>query len=142
MVYESYSCVNSECEMYGEHELGNIARRCTYGRENDRELLYCKKCGQRFSAESQTLFQYTRLSKKKVYEILNCLCSRMGIRATERHTGVHRDTIMSLKKHASKHFEEVNKVLVNNLKVSEIQLDEFWSFVKKKKQKPQNKKNN
>ena len=139
MAYESYSCVNTECEMHGKQGLGNIAYRCQYGKKKDRELLYCKKCGKRFSAESQTLFQYTRLPKDVVCKILNCLCSRMSLRATSRQVGVHLDTVRSIQKHAGEHFEEVNRILVNNLKVTEVQLDEFWSYIKKKKPKRQRK---
>jgi hypothetical protein len=43
-------------------------------------------------------------------------------------------------KHAANHFEEINNVLLKNIKVTEVQLDEFWSYVKKKKKMLQSKK--
>ncbi len=136
MAYENYACVNPKCELHGQRGAGNIAHRCMYGKEKDRELLYCKSCGQRFSAERQTIFKDTRLPKRLVYAILQSLCSGAGIRGTERNVGVHRDTVMRVKKCAAQHFDEVNKILIKDLQVNEIQLDEFWSFIKKKKKTP------
>ena len=140
MAYEKYSCINPECKIYNKQGLDNIARRCFYGKEKDRELLYCKKCGQRFSAERKTMFKHIRLPKSVVYSILKSLSSGAGIRATERSVGVHRDTVSRVLKQAANHFEEVNKVLIKEIKLSEIQLDEFWSYVKKKKRTQQKKK--
>ncbi len=93
MAYNTYSCVNPECEMHGKRGAGNIARRCIYGKEKDRDLLYCKVCGKTFSAERQTIFKHTRLPKRVVYAILESVCSGAGIRGTERNAGVHRDTV-------------------------------------------------
>ena len=107
-----------------------------YGKEKDRELLYCKKCGKTFSAERQTLFHYTRLPKRVVYEILNLLCSRISLRSIASQTGVHLDTVRAIKVYAAMHFEEVNHILIKDLEVTEVQLDEFWSYIKKKKKMP------
>ena len=122
--------------MYGKRGEGNVAHRCFYGKRKDRELLKCKVCGKKFSAERKSLFQYTRLPKAEVYKLLGLMCSGMGIRAMERETGIHRDTIMRLKRYAEEHFESVNEILLKDLRVSEIQLDEFWSYIKKKKKMP------
>lgn len=140
MAYETYSCVNLKCVMYSKQEAGNISRRCMYGKEKDRELLYCRVCKKKFSAEKQTIFKNIRLPKRIVYLILENLCSGAGIRGTERNVGVHRDTVSRVLKHAANHFEEINNVLLKNIKVTEVQLDEFWSYVKKKKKMLQRKK--
>ena len=48
MKYESYSCVNAKCEKYKKCKEGNIDLRSIYGKEKDRELLYCKVCKKTF----------------------------------------------------------------------------------------------
>ena len=133
MAYETYYCINQECEMHGKQGEGNITYRCTYGKEKDRVLLYCKVCKKTLSAERQTIFKYTRLPKRVVYSILQNLCSGAGIRGTARNVGVHRDTVSRVQKYAAAHFDDINKILLKDIEATEIQLDEFWSFIKKKR---------
>ena len=94
----------------------------------------------RFSTERETIFGKTRLPKKVVYNILENLCSGCGVRGTARNSGVHRDTVTKIKRLAAEHFEQVNEILLQDLEVTEVQMDEFWSFVKKKKNAPGKKK--
>ena len=142
MSYENYSCSNENCEMYGKREGGNIAHRCWYGKAKDRELLYCKACGVRFSAERYTTFGHTKLSKDKFCEVLECLCNKAGIRGTARITGISTKTVLATIRIASQHLKQVNQVLVKDLKVSEVQMDEFWAFIKKKKKMQPNTRKN
>jgi hypothetical protein len=55
-----------------------------------------------------------------------------GIRAAERMTGVHRDAITKWLKRAGQHAELVEEMLVKGLNVSEVQMDEMWTFILKK----------
>ena len=64
------------------------------------------------------------------------------MRATARIVGVSTNTVLAVKLYAQEHFEAVNQIMLKELEVSELQLDEFWSFVKKKKKMPQKKRKN
>jgi len=62
-----------------------------------------------------------------------CLVEGNSIRSTARIMGLDKDTVAGWLKKASKHVEAVSRYLMVNLHFEEVQLDEFWSFVKKKR---------
>lgn len=65
--------------------------------------------------------------------VIAALCEGVSIRATERLTGIHRDTIMRLGVKVGQGCNAVHGRLMVNLNVARVELDEVWSFVKKKK---------
>jgi IS1 family transposase len=65
--------------------------------------------------------------------VIAALCEGVSIRATERLTGIHRDTIMRLGVKVGQGCNAVHGRLMVNLNVGRVELDEVWSFVKKKK---------
>jgi IS1 family transposase len=65
-------------------------------------------------------------------EIIAALTEGVSIRATERLTGVHRDTIMRLGVRVGFGCNAIHDALMQNLAVARIELDEAWSFVGKK----------
>jgi len=56
----------------------------------------------------------------------------MSIRATERLTGVHRDTIVRLGVRVGNGCAALHDALMRDLQVARLELDEAWSFVGKK----------
>jgi len=60
------------------------------------------------------------------------LTKGVSIRATERLTGVHRDTIMRLGVRVGKGCEKLHDRAFQELQVPIIELDEIWGFVGKK----------
>jgi len=67
------------------------------------------------------------------YEVIACLVEGNGLRATARIKGVDKDTVAAWLDKASQHVEAVSRYLMVNLHFEAVQLDEFWSFVKKRK---------
>jgi IS1 family transposase len=65
-------------------------------------------------------------------EIIAHLVDGVSIRATERLTKVHRDTIMRLGVRVGFGCNAIHDALMQNLNVPRIELDEAWSFVGKK----------
>lgn len=65
--------------------------------------------------------------------IIACLCEGVSIRATERLLGHHRDSIMRLGVSVGEGCVAIHQRLMQNIQVSHIELDEVWSFVKKKR---------
>jgi IS1 family transposase len=61
------------------------------------------------------------------------LCEGVSIRSTERLTGIHRDSIMRLGVKVGQGCTAVHGKLMVDLHVARIELDEVWSFVKKKR---------
>jgi IS1 family transposase len=69
--------------------------------------------------------------------VISALCEGVSIRATERLTGINRNTIMRLGVRVGEGCAVVHGRLMRDLRVSRIELDEVWSFVKKKKRNVQ-----
>ena len=73
------------------------------------------------------------LPHDKQTAIIAALTEGVSIRATERLTGVHRDTIMRLGVRAGIGCAKLHNALMRDLRVSRIELDEIWQFVGKKR---------
>ena len=74
-----------------------------------------------------------KMSEHEIINICKHFVERNGIRSIERLTGHHRDTIGNLLSDIAEHAEQMNDFLIHDLKLTPIECDEFWSFVKKKK---------
>lgn len=76
-----------------------------------------------------------RLPLEKQTAVIAALCEGMSIRAVERLTGVHRDTIMRLGTRAGQGCERIHDYLIRDLNVAVIQLDELWAYIGKKQRR-------
>ena len=68
----------------------------------------------------------------KQVEAIAALTEGCSIRATERLTGAHRDTIMRLGVRVGQGCARLHDSLMRDLNVARIELDEAWSYVGKK----------
>ena len=93
----------------------------------------CQQCGKRFSEPQQKPFGVdVRLPKEKVLLILNCLVEGNSVRGTARLCGVEKRTVLSILKLAGEKCERLLRERIHGVKVRDLQLDEVWTFVKKK----------
>jgi hypothetical protein len=72
------------------------------------------------------------LPRERQVEIIAALVEGCSIRAVERLTGVHRDTIMRLGVQVGTGCARIHDSLMRGLYVARIECDEVWSFVGKK----------
>lgn len=72
------------------------------------------------------------LSAEKQSRIIGALCEGCSIRATERLTETHRDTVMNLSVRVGQGCERLHDRMMRDLEVSTIELDEQWDFIGKK----------
>lgn len=75
------------------------------------------------------------LSHDKQTQIVAALTEGCSIRATERLTGVHRDTIMRLAVRVGEGCSKLHGAMMRDLQVGRIELDEIWGFVGKKQKR-------
>jgi IS1 family transposase len=75
------------------------------------------------------------LSRDKQIEVVAALCEGTSIRAVERLTGIHRDTIMRLGARVGQGCAALHDRMMRGLNVARIELDEAWSYVGKKQRK-------
>jgi transposase-like protein len=128
-----YFCPNKDCANYGRVGADNqVIGAGRYGKQ-ETQLLKCKVCGQRFSARRGTPLFDLKTDEQTFYEVIACLAEGNGIRATARIKNVDKDTVTAWLDRASQHIEAVSYYLMVNLHFEAVQLDEFWSFVKKKR---------
>lgn len=75
------------------------------------------------------------LSFDKQIQCIAALTEGVSIRATERLTGVHRDTVMRLGVRVGGGCKRLHDEMFQQLHIPVIELDELWSFVGKKQRR-------
>jgi hypothetical protein len=68
----------------------------------------------------------------EIVRTIRVVMARGSLRAAEELTGHNYDTISVWIKRLGTHAEAVTELLVRDLTLSEVEIDEFWSFVGKK----------
>ncbi|MGC1275992.1 MAG: hypothetical protein WBC44_19985 [Planctomycetaceae bacterium] len=72
------------------------------------------------------------LKRERQIEVLSLLSEGCSIRSIERHTGVHRDTVMRLLVRFGAAVDGYLDHAFRNVFVEHVQCDEIWTFVAKK----------
>ena len=129
---ENAFCPNKDCKDYGLQNQGNISIRGKYGKDKEKDLLYCRTCGQRFASTRATAFFGLHLPDEKIAQIIHHAAEGVGVRATARLLDINKDTVNRVILRAGEHCEIVLSNLLRSLKLKEAQLDELWAFVKKR----------
>jgi hypothetical protein len=70
---------------------------------------------------------------KEVAKALLVVMRRGSLRAAEEITGYKYETIGVWLRRAAAHAEALTDILVQDLHLTTVEIDEFWSFVRKKK---------
>jgi len=122
-------CMNEHCVHYQQIGLGNIG---TSSRKNNQ--VYCSGCKKRWVLTQDTFFYDLRREKTIIMTVLLDLSEGKGHRAIYRTTKVSPDTQTRWILRASSHVEEINVYLEQEMHLSRVQIDEFWSFIYKKRE--------
>jgi IS1 family transposase len=69
------------------------------------------------------------LKTEKKAQVISMLCEGMSIRATERITGIHRDTVMRLGVRIGTACAKIADEKMRGLKCKNVEIDEIWGFV-------------
>lgn len=126
-------CPNEKCKDFGLRHQGNIAIRGKYGKDNSRDLLYCRTCGKRFAATKSSALFGLHLPPETIRQIIHHAAEGVGVRATARLLELDKDTVNRVILRAGEHCANVLSDLLASLELTEAQLDELWTFVKKRK---------
>lgn len=127
-----YFCPNTECLNFGKKGQNNLTCYEIYGPHNTK-LLCCRTCKTRFSERRNTVFFGLHTDEETVSRVVRCLAEGNSIRATARIMDLDKDTVHRIFDRASSHCQKVLDSLMVDLHMEECQLDELWSFVKKKR---------
>src|SRR5438067_6697932 len=118
------SCPNPNCE--ASHVVRN-------GSHRGRQRYYCRGCKTYFGETQGTPMYGLKTPAAEVAQALLIVMRRGSLRAAEEITGHKYETISEWLKRAATHAEALTQVLASDLHVSQVEIDEFWSFVQKKR---------
>ena len=127
-------CQNSDCRYYRLEEGKDIIKRGKDAKTS-RQRYYCNHCKTFFMETKGTPLFRKHLSEAEILVICKHFVEKNGIRSIERITGHHRDTIGHLLTDIAEHATQMNEILIQDLELTPIECDEFWTFVKKNKRK-------
>lgn len=126
------ACPNARCKFFGKLGSGTVVSNGTYfvGGQRVRKFI-CRHCGKVFNSRARTPFRWLHTPQHKVLMALKLLIKGLSLRGAAEVMGVKLDTIRNWLRKAAQHTEAVNQILVRNLRLSQVQVDELWTFVKK-----------
>lgn len=130
--YLDQACPNKQCHFYGQKGKGNIVSNGTYPTKRGRVRQFvCRSCKTSFSEHTGTFFYDLRTPEEKVILALKLMVKGMTLRGVAEVLEVKLDTVRHWLKAAAEHSEKVNERLLKKLRVSQVELDALWTFVKK-----------
>jgi IS1 family transposase len=109
----------------------NIAYRGKYGKNNGKNLLYCRTCGKRFAATRNSPLFGAHLSPDQVFQIVRHAAEGVSVRASARLLGISKAAVNLVILKAGDHCQKVFRALMSSFQLTEVQLDELRTFVKK-----------
>lgn len=126
-------CPNIKCDFYGQLNKGNIISQSTYlTQSGKRRIFHCNSCETNFSETRDTVFFDLRTPEDKVMMALKMILVKVGLSGISFVLEVKEETILDWLGRAANKSAEINMALLKDLPVTEVQLDEMWSFVKRK----------
>jgi transcriptional regulator with XRE-family HTH domain/transposase-like protein len=130
---ETEACPNRKCNLRGKVGEDNVVSNGTY-RTKEGSLFrrfLCKECGKSFCSRSETLFYGLRSPEEKILMALKLLVKGMPLQGVAKVLGAAFNTVRHWLKVASEKNGKIDAMLMKELKVSQVELDDLWTFVKK-----------
>ena len=127
-------CPNPACDHYKLINRGNVKSIATYETQSGkRRIFQCNLCGEQFAETRDTVFFDLRTPEEKVMIVLKLLLCKVELTAISFAFGVTEETTLEWLRRASEKAEEINQNLLRDVKVKQVELDELWNFVLRKR---------
>jgi len=131
--FDDVACPNERCRNYNQTGTGSIASNGSYSTQNGKvHKFICRECGRVFCGRQGTAFYDLRSSEEKVIHALKLILKGLSLRGVSDVLGTKLDTVRFWLTKSAMHADQVNAALVKEIKVNRVELDELWSFVRKK----------
>src|SRR2546421_3080851 len=117
-------CPNPNCRQ--SHVVRN-------GSHRGRQRYCCRSCKTSFGETQGTPMYGLKTPAAEVAQALLIVMRRGSLRAAEEITGHKYETISMWLKRTADHAASITQVLASDLHLSQVEIDEFWSFVQKKR---------
>ena len=128
MELEERWCDNATCPDYGKVGAGNLKAFSHVERR-----YYCPTCRRTFNADKHTFFETIRSPRATVLQALALLSERNSLRAVARLTHHSPNRVLHWLALAGQHGAAVSAAIIRDLPLTQVQIDELWTFVKKSK---------
>ena len=129
MEFTTCYCPHPQCTHYGRRGGAHLVRR---GVDRGIPRLLCTQCKGTFSARQGTASFGVHAEEPNYTIAMRALAEGNSLRGTGRIVEVDKDTVCDWLDRAGRHCRAVTTYLFDNLHITECQLDELWSFVRKK----------
>jgi transposase-like protein len=103
------------------------------GSHRGRQRYFCRTCQTYFGETQGTPMYNLKTPAAEVAQALLIVMRRGSLRAAEEITGHKYETISVWLKRAATHAAALTQVLASDLHLNQVEIDEFWSFVQKKR---------
>jgi transposase-like protein len=120
------SCPNPDCQQ--SHVVRN-------GSHRGRQRYVCRTCQTYFGETQGTPMYNLKTPAAEVAQALLIVMRRGSLRAAEEISGHKYETISEWLKRAATHAGALTQVLASDLHLNQVEIDEFWSFVQKKRRR-------
>lgn len=107
---------NAECRKFGKDR-------------KDHQRYRCPQCGKTFTEPHNGNFADMYTPTEKAAAITKLLVEGVSVRAIERLTDTHRDTILRVLVNAGERCERLLEDRIRDVPVKDVQCDEMWGFV-------------
>jgi transposase-like protein len=128
------ACPNRRCGQYGQAGRGNIVSNGTYQTQSGpARRLRCRACGEAFCSRTGSVFYDLRTHAEKVLLAFKLLVKGLPLRGVAEVLGTKLDTVRAWLASGAAQSARVNQLLLQELRVSQVELDALWTFVKNKR---------
>ena len=121
-------CDNAKCLCYNKLDADNIRIN-----SSSKGQVYCNVCRNRWVLTKGTMFYDLKTPMEKIINVLLLLARGMGQRNTCRQENVTADSALDWVERAGNHTNEFTEYMQNQMHLEQVQIDEFWSFIRKKR---------
>src|ERR687888_192896 len=126
-------CPNPDCSHYRLMDRGTMSAISTsLTQSGKRRIFRCSACEQPFSETRDTVFFGLRSPEEKVMMALKMLLVKVALSDIGFVLGVTEETVLEWLRRAAQKAHEINAHLLRDLPVTQVQLDEMWSFIRRK----------
>lgn len=126
-------CQNKNCKFFRRELKKDVVKR-GFNRAGTQRY-FCNHCTTYFVERSGTPLYRRRLSLQKVKRLCTLLVEKNGVRSIGRIMHLNKNTVVDWLDNLAAHAQTMTNYLVHDLGLSAYEVDEFWTFIKKKKRK-------
>src|SRR4029453_15135324 len=126
-------CPNPDCSHYRLMNRGNMSAISTYlAQSGKRRIFRCSACEKPFSETRDTVFFDLRTPEEKGIMALKMLLVKVALSDIGFVRGGTEESVLVWLRRAAQKAHEINAHLLRDLPVTQVQLDEMWSFIRRK----------